>query len=118
MKKKKLKILKKGNKMKSLEEKVKGIMNGREFYELMQVYRHMPIIKQRDVVVAFEEVKEFLIKKLNTIYKPRIDEGKIKDIILANDAGGYMNIDGMTIQRVDVDKLAHIIAQKAEEWIK
>ena len=36
-------------------------LNGQEFYELMQAYRHAPIGDQLDVASAFGEVKKFIL---------------------------------------------------------
>lgn len=38
-------------------KKLKDWLGGREFYELMQVYRHIPHALQSEVVVAFDQVK-------------------------------------------------------------
>ena len=36
----------------------------REFYELMQAYRHSPIENQKETSEAFEAVKDYLLNKL------------------------------------------------------
>lgn len=36
------------------------VFEGREFYELMQTYRHAPIHEVANVVAAFEAVKNFI----------------------------------------------------------
>ena len=38
------------------------ILDGQDFYNLMQIYRHMPIEEQTFTVIAFENVKEFIKK--------------------------------------------------------
>lgn len=44
--------------------RIKEIVETREFYELMQSYRHSPLSEQEQVCACFEKVKEFLIKSL------------------------------------------------------
>ena len=39
-------------------------LNEQEFYELLQQYRHLPIADQEDVIKAFEDIKQFIIKLL------------------------------------------------------
>jgi len=43
------------------------ILDGQEFYELMQAYRHAPTVDQDAVVVAFEAVKEFVRDNVDAI---------------------------------------------------
>ena len=46
------------------EETINNILNGEEFYNLMQAYRHSPVAYQRDVTRSFEKVKSFLRKSI------------------------------------------------------
>ncbi len=39
-------------------------LNGQEFYELMQAYRHAPMGGQANVVAAFNATKQFIASKL------------------------------------------------------
>jgi hypothetical protein len=41
---------------KDRDEKIES----QEFYDLMQKYRHAPISNQKEVLLAFEEVKKFI----------------------------------------------------------
>ena len=48
-----------------------------EFYNLMQIYRHSPITKQEETVVAYENVKEYierLLKRREMETKKRLYE--------------------------------------------
>jgi hypothetical protein len=38
-------------------------LEGREFYELMQAYRHAPLVPFETVRAAFDEVKAAVLKK-------------------------------------------------------
>ncbi len=46
-------------------------VESQEFYELMQTYRHTPVVDQAAVVAAFEAVKAFVI---GPAQPPRADE--------------------------------------------
>ena len=35
-------------------------LDSQEFYELMQAYRHTPVVKQAETASAFEAVKQFI----------------------------------------------------------
>ena len=39
-----------------------GLVNSREFYDLMQTYRHTPLLPPGGVVDAFEAVKSFIVE--------------------------------------------------------
>lgn len=41
-----------------------GFLYEQEFYELMQVYRHAPLTPQINVQEAFDNIREFIKKKV------------------------------------------------------
>jgi hypothetical protein len=43
------------------------ILDDRDFYELMQNYRHSPLVLQHETVAGFEAVKRFIRKNLKHI---------------------------------------------------
>ena len=47
--------------------KLNEILHQREFYELMQTYRHAPFTPQVEVIQAFEDVITFIITELEKI---------------------------------------------------
>lgn len=48
-----------------LSDKINDLLESREFYELMQDYRHAPVAPQSEVVAKFEAVKKFLQDELD-----------------------------------------------------
>jgi hypothetical protein len=48
--------------------KIKDKLETQEFYELMQYYRHLNYSNQKEVIIAFENVKEFIKKPYKKIY--------------------------------------------------
>ena len=37
---------------------------GKNFYELMQIYRHTSITKQKEITIAYENIKQFIKQTL------------------------------------------------------
>jgi len=49
------------------KEEIIKKLNEQEFYELLQLYRHLPITNQKEVIRAFEDIKRFIIKLLKNL---------------------------------------------------
>lgn len=47
-------------------KKIKDELESQEFYDLMQVYRHTPILYQKSTTKAFEDVKKYIRKLLKS----------------------------------------------------
>lgn len=56
---------------KSAIKQMEEWLDGPEFYQLMQNYRHAPLAPQEHVVGAFESVKLAVRKKLDDINKTK-----------------------------------------------
>ena len=70
-----------------MKKDIKEYLYDREFYELMQIYRHTPLVYPAMVVKAFEDVKSYIIKMVEEMNKP---EPKT-DIVLYSYANNYEN---------------------------
>ncbi len=71
---------------KEREQKFSEWIAGQDFYGLMQTYRAMPLVNQREVVKAFEAVKTAIKEKAREIYTP---EANHEDFITV-----YLSIGG------------------------
>ena len=53
-----------------MKKDIKEYLDSKEFYELMQIYRHTPLGYPAMVVQAYEDVKSYIIKMVDEINKP------------------------------------------------
>ena len=47
-----------------MKEEEGDLLEGKDFYELMQTYRNMPVEEQKKTAEAFEKVKDYIRRKL------------------------------------------------------
>ena len=50
-----------------MKKNIKEYLDSKEFYELMQMYRHTPVSYPAMVVQAFEDVKSYIIKMVEEL---------------------------------------------------
>jgi hypothetical protein len=79
------------SKKKERKKQLEGWLSGQDFYNLMQVYRTMPISNQLQVVRAFEAVQKAVREKVAEIY-----DGKPDDYITVYESVGGWKAVQMT----------------------
>ena len=50
-----------------MKKDIQEYLDSKEFFDLMQIYRHTPVSQQADVIRAFEDVKSYIIKMVEEL---------------------------------------------------
>lgn len=66
------------------EKERDDFIESKEFYDLMQLYRHAPISDQIGVVVAFESVKQYVRKGLTELQAQLAEANRQRDAAIAD----------------------------------
>ena len=76
-----------------MKDKLIELLDSREFYEIMQSYRNIPISEQDKVIKSFNEVKQFIYSEISALKAEQEKEPLSADDILEKHCMGeyFMN---------------------------